>query len=125
MRVPGQATHLGEGTTSPTLYRRLSSLARTRRPVAVWVCPIRATTVSKVRNGRPRQFCVLWQKSRCSPVFHLLVPGGTCDTWMRRPTSSASRCSAVFQPRERYPLLPPASAVIEALLHESSLVSCD
>jgi hypothetical protein len=31
---------------------------------------------------------------------------------MQRRRSSARRCSAVFQPRVRYPLLPPASAVM-------------
>ena len=46
--------------------------------VRVW--PMSATTVSKVRSGRPRQFCVMWQNSRCSILFHLLVPGGKCET---------------------------------------------
>jgi hypothetical protein len=27
-------------------------------------------------NGRPRQFCVMWQNSRCSILFHFDVPGG-------------------------------------------------
>ena len=49
------------------------------------------------------------------PVLDL-VPlaraGGKCETWMQRPRSSARRCKAVFQPRVRYPLLPPPSAVM-------------
>lgn len=27
-------------------------------------------------NGRPRQFCVMWQNSWCSILFHFDVPGG-------------------------------------------------
>ena len=27
-------------------------------------------------SGRPRQFCVMWQNSRCSILFHFDVPGG-------------------------------------------------
>jgi hypothetical protein len=45
-------------TTTPVLYRRLSSFAFTRGPVAVCVCPINATSVSKVTRVRPRQFSV-------------------------------------------------------------------
>ena len=38
--------------------------------------PIKFTTVSSVRSGVPRQFIVMNEKSRCSTLFHLLVPGG-------------------------------------------------
>jgi len=27
-------------------------------------------------SGRPRQFRVIWENSRCSILFHLEVPGG-------------------------------------------------
>ena len=63
----------------------------------VW--PMNATSVSKVRSGRPRQFCVMWQNSRCSILFHLLVPGGKWQTGIARPMSSARRCKRDFQPR--------------------------
>ena len=28
-----------------------------------------------IRERRPRQFCVMWQNSRCSILFHFDVPG--------------------------------------------------
>jgi len=40
------------------------------------VVPIDSTTISNVSNGVPCQFRVIWQNSRCSILFHLLVPGG-------------------------------------------------
>ena len=39
-----------------------------------------ATTTSWLVNGRPRQFMVIWENSRCSILFHLLVPGGKWQT---------------------------------------------
>ena len=36
-------------------------------------------------SGRPRQFIEMWLKSRCSILFHLLVPGGRWQTVMARP----------------------------------------
>ena len=45
-------------------------------PPPVCVFPMRSTMVSYVVSGVPRQFAVMWQKSRCSILFHLLVPGG-------------------------------------------------
>ena len=35
-----------------------------------------ATTTSWLVNGRPRQFMVIWEKSRCSILLHFDVPGG-------------------------------------------------
>jgi hypothetical protein len=29
-----------------------------------------------IGQGRPRQFCVMWQNMRCSILFHFDVPGG-------------------------------------------------
>jgi len=34
-----------------------------------------ATASSAVISGRARQVRVMWQNSRCSILFHLLVPG--------------------------------------------------
>ena len=47
----------------------------------------------------------------CSMV---LVPGGRWLTAIRRPVSSASRCSSAFQSRARALLLPPPSAVMSS-----------
>ena len=56
----------------------------------------------------------MWENSRCSILFHLLVPGGKWHTVMVSPVRFASRCSSHFQSRRRAPLLPPASAVINS-----------
>src|SRR5262249_46465314 len=53
----------------------------------------------------------MWQNSRCSIWFHLLVPGGKWHTLILSPSSSASCCTHTFHSRDRLPLLPPASAV--------------
>src|SRR5262249_41739739 len=58
----------------------------------------------------------MWQNSRCSILFHLLVPGGKCDTCSTSPVSSASPCNATFHSRFLVPLLPPPSAVISTSL---------
>ena len=50
--------------------------ALTFSPVLVRVPPIRFTTVSKLIRGLPFQFRLMKENSRCSILFHLLVPGG-------------------------------------------------
>ncbi len=62
-------------------------------------------------RGRPRQFRVIWENSRCSILFHLEVPGGKWQTVISRPVSCARSASPAFQARLRHPLLPPASQV--------------
>ena len=47
-----------------------------------------------VRNIWLRQFCVMKANRRCSMRFHLLVPGGRCDTVMDSPVWSASVCNS-------------------------------
>src|SRR6266704_6729277 len=47
------------------------------------------------------------EKSRCSILFHLLVPGGRWLTVMSRPSWLASFCNSRFHSRTREPLLPP------------------
>src|SRR3989442_3243814 len=96
-------------TTSPVGYRRLSSWALTRRPVAVRVCPINSTTVSQVRSGLPRQFCVMWQKRRWSILFHLLVPGGELVALMRQFVLFAIGWYSNFLLPYRFTLIPPAA----------------
>jgi hypothetical protein len=63
-------------TLFPIGYLRRSSRARTTSPPRFVVFEMRFTTVSYERNGRPRQLTEMKEKSRCSTLFHLLVPGG-------------------------------------------------
>src|SRR5438552_19111146 len=58
----------------------------------------------------------MWEKSRCSILFHLLVPGGMWLMLICRPLSSENFCSSAFHSRVRYPLLPPASATAYSFL---------
>src|SRR6266852_5700853 len=62
----------------------------------------------------PRQLRLMYEKSRCSIVFHLLVPGGKWLVVIVRPVRLASCCSSHFHSRSRVPLLPPASAVMSS-----------
>jgi hypothetical protein len=56
----------------------------------------------------------MWQNSRCSILFHLLVPGGKWQTVTCSPVRSAKRCSETFHSRARALLLPPLSAVMRS-----------
>src|SRR6266849_157988 len=97
------------------------------RPVFVVVFPMRLTTVTRSRSGRPRQFLEMKLNMRCSILFHLLVHGGKCETWRVRLRSLASRWSSVFHSRTRLPLLPPPSAVIYssvAFLYKGFPICC-
>src|SRR5215204_549687 len=87
-----------------------------RKPDLVVVLPMRLTTISRLRNGRPRQFPVMWQNIRCSILFHLLVPGGKWHTLILMPIASANSWMATFHRRRRLPLLPPPSAVTSSSL---------
>ncbi len=60
---------------------------------------MRFTTTSRLTRGLPRQFSVMWQNSRCSILFHLLVPGGKWQTVTVSPTSVANAASSDFQSR--------------------------
>src|SRR5208337_3670799 len=80
-------------------YLRLSSLALTFSPLLVIVAPISLTTTSWLTKGRPLQFILMWLNSRCSILFHLLVPGGRWQTVIHRPVSSTKDCSSYFQSR--------------------------
>ena len=55
---------------------RVSRMHRTLRPVGVRVLPISFTIIAWVSSGCPRQFRLMKENSRCSILFHLLVPGG-------------------------------------------------
>src|SRR6266702_653450 len=90
----------------------VSSTALTVSPVLVVTALIVSMMTSWEISGRPRQFMVIAENSRCSIRFHLLVPGGRCATVMSRPASAANAASPVFHSRSREPLDPPESAVI-------------
>ena len=59
------------------------------------------TMTSWLVSGRPRQFMVMWENSRCSILFHLEVPGGKWQTVIASPVSSANAASSAFQARVR------------------------
>src|ERR687894_540092 len=101
-------------TLIPDGYELRSSSQATLSPASVVVAAIRLTTTSWLASGRPRQFWLMNEKSRCSILFHLLVPGGKWHTAISSPVSSANRWSSAFQRRTREPLLPPPSAVISS-----------
>ena len=69
------------------------------------------TMMSWLARGRPRQFMVMRENSRCSILFHFEVPGGKWQQVISSPVSRARSARPVFQARVRYPLDPPASAV--------------
>ena len=52
-------------------------------------------------SGRPRQFMVMRENSRCPVLFHLEVPGGKWQTVTSSPVSSARAASSAFQARVR------------------------
>ena len=67
----------------------------------VVVAAMVSTITSWLVNGRPRQFIEMWENSRCSILFHLLVPGGRWHTVMVRPVAAASLASSAFHCRVR------------------------
>ena len=77
----------------------VSSSASTRSPVRVRVAAMVATTTSWLVSGRPRQFMVIWENSRCSILFHFEVPGGKWQTVISSPVSAASAASSAFHNR--------------------------
>jgi hypothetical protein len=52
-------------------------------------------------SGRPRQFIVMWENSRCSILFHFDVPGGKWQTVISSPVPAARAASSAFQARVR------------------------
>src|SRR6266516_5673763 len=112
LRLESEALHLLRCHLPTGRVAGSSNADRITKPFVVVVWPIRFTTTSRLTNGRPRQFSVMWQNIRCSILFHLLVPGGKWHTEMRSPISSANRCNSTFHRRHRLPLEPPPSAVM-------------
>src|SRR5882672_8619915 len=60
-------------------------------------------TTSWLVSGRPRQFMVMWENSRCSTLFHFDVPGGKWQTVISSPVSTAKAASSAFHAWVRYP----------------------
>jgi hypothetical protein len=58
-----------------------------------------ATVTSWLVNALSRRFMVIWQNSRCSILFHLLVPGGKWQTVIVRPVWAANAASSAFHSR--------------------------
>ena len=65
------------------------------------MAPISSTITSWLTSGRPRQLAVIALNSRCSIMFHLLVPGGKWQTVTASPVPAANRASWVFHARIR------------------------
>ena len=63
-------------TFRPFGYFPRSNSARTQSPVCVWVAPIKLTIVARLVRGRPLQFCVMNEKSRCSILGSSGIVGG-------------------------------------------------
>ncbi len=76
------------------------------------VASLNSTTARRLVSGRARKFWEIWQKNLCSILFHFEVPGGSWQTAMVRPVSSANFWSSIFHNRTLAPLEPPPSAVI-------------
>jgi hypothetical protein len=60
-----------------------------------------STITSWLVRGRPRQFVEMWEKSRCSILFHVEVPGDRWQTVISRPVRAARAASSVFHSRVR------------------------
>src|SRR5437764_822743 len=63
-------------------------MALTVRPVRVVVAAIVLATTAWLSSGRPRQFMLMWENSRCSILFHFRVPGARRTTVLVGPGSS-------------------------------------
>src|ERR1035441_4177712 len=74
----------------------VSRTALTVRPVLVVTALIVSMMTSWEISGRPRQFMVIAENSRCSIRFHLLVPGGRRDIassqWPWLPGTIVEQC---------------------------------
>ena len=85
-----QGAHLGVADAAAERDRLPgSSSACTVSPVRVAVAAMDWTMTSWLVSGRPRQFMVMRENSRCSILFHLEVPGGKWQTVIASPVSSA------------------------------------
>ncbi len=106
--VPGSAARVGldwqrlharRADRDPERVGPVSSSASTRSPVRVRVEAMVWTTTWWLVSGRPRQFIVMSENSRCSILFPLEVPGGKWQTVIARPISVAKPASSAFQAR--------------------------
>src|SRR4029453_1489660 len=88
----------------------ISGGAETVSPVVVLVAPMRLTMVWKSTSGRPRQLMLMYANSRCSILFHLLVPGGRWHTVIGIWSASDKAWRRTFHSRLRLLLVPPSWA---------------
>lgn len=78
--IERECPHLGLGDDDAGLVTALIQLRLRGAPSrSAWADQF-DERFKKVTRARPREFSVRWQKSRCSILFHLLVPGGKCET---------------------------------------------
>ena len=82
----------------------------TASPVLVVVAAMVLMMTSWLVSGRPRQFRVIWENSRCSILFHLEVPGGKWQQVTSRPVSRARSASAGLPGPVPPPVGPPGVA---------------
>ena len=91
-----------------------SSSACTFRPVRVVVAAMVFTMTWWLVSGRPRQFMVMAENSRCPILFRFDVPGGKWQQVISSPVSAARAAGPAFHARVREPSEPPAPAVISS-----------
>ena len=80
VRIDGAGAHLGRGNDDTGLVPTLVQFGFHTKPRGRLSMTDQFPERFKGHEARPRQFSVRWQNSRCSILFHLLVPGGKCDT---------------------------------------------
>jgi hypothetical protein len=81
------------------------------RPWTVTVAAIPGAASCFVIRGRAFQVRVTWQNSRCSILFHLLVPGGKWQAVTCSPACAAKTASWSFHRWLTQLFEPPASQV--------------
>ena len=70
-----QSLHLPVADPGPGVIGAGIEFGAHAQPGAVLVAAMVFTMTSWLVSGRPRQFIVMWENSRCSTLFHLKVPG--------------------------------------------------
>src|SRR6516162_3700785 len=68
-----EAFHLGLADLDPLFIGARVERTLDLHPVLVVVAPISSTTARRSVSGRPRQFWVIGQNSRCSILFHCVL----------------------------------------------------
>ena len=71
-----EAVHLGVADPDALLVAARSERAFDFQTGFGRRCTDQLDHARRFASGLPRQFCVVWQNSRCSILFHFDVPGG-------------------------------------------------